>query len=51
LTGSKAAVPIVAMTANAMDGDRDTLLAAGMSDYISKPFSLAELGAIVEAWR
>ena len=36
-------VRIVAMTANAMDGDRETLLAAGMDDDISKPFSLRQL--------
>jgi signal transduction histidine kinase/DNA-binding response OmpR family regulator len=49
--GPKAAVPIFAMTANAMDGDRESLLAAGMSDYISKPFSLAQLATLLDAWR
>jgi two-component system sensor histidine kinase/response regulator len=51
LPGPKAAVPIIAMTASAMDGDRETLLTAGMNDYISKPFSLAQLTDVVEMWR
>jgi signal transduction histidine kinase/CheY-like chemotaxis protein len=51
LAGSKSVVPIIAMTANAMDGDRETLLAAGMNDYISKPFSVAQLAEIIETWR
>jgi len=43
-------VPIIAMTANAMEGDRLSCLNAGMNDYISKPFTVEQLQKTVQGW-
>lgn len=43
-------IPIIAMTANAMESDRDQCLAAGMDDYISKPFQTEELRSKLDKW-
>jgi CheY-like chemotaxis protein len=47
---TRRAVPIVAMTANAMSGDREACLAAGMDDYISKPLRMDALAAVLHKW-
>ena len=45
-----AALPIIAMTANAMAGDREKVLAAGMNDHIAKPLEVDEMFATMAKW-
>jgi CheY-like chemotaxis protein/HPt (histidine-containing phosphotransfer) domain-containing protein len=43
-------IPVIALTANAMNGDRERCIKAGMDDYLSKPFKKEALRAVLERW-
>ena len=43
-------IPVIAMTANVMEGDRERCLAAGMNDYITKPFKSADFKEMLDKW-
>ncbi|MDP8243210.1 MAG: response regulator [Candidatus Hinthialibacter antarcticus] len=48
--GNDSHIPIIAVTAHAIKGDREKCIASGMDDYISKPFTLEQLGEKLEQW-
>src|SRR4029077_8392082 len=50
IEGTTRHTPIIAMTAAAMEGDRDACLAAGMDDYLTKPVRLDAVAAALERW-
>ncbi|MBX8497393.1 ATP-binding protein [Pseudomonas cichorii] len=43
-------LPIIALTANVLQGDRDACLQAGMNDYLAKPFKHADLQQVLQRW-
>jgi CheY-like chemotaxis protein len=43
-------IPIVALTAHALEGDREKALESGMDDYLTKPFTMEQLTAVLDHW-
>ena len=49
-TEGLAHLPVIAVTANAMEGDREQCLSAGMNDYLTKPYSIEAMREVLERW-
>ncbi|HEX6087353.1 MAG TPA: response regulator, partial [Thermoanaerobaculia bacterium] len=50
MDGAVSKIPVVAITAHALAGEREKCIAAGMNDYLAKPVSLEQLGAVIRLW-
>jgi CheY-like chemotaxis protein len=50
LPPDRAQTPIIAITAHALSGEREKCIGAGMNDYLAKPVSLEQLGAVIRLW-
>jgi CheY-like chemotaxis protein len=50
MRGNAASTPVIAITAHALPGEREKCLIAGMNDYLAKPVSLEQLGAVIRLW-
>ena len=50
LPGEVGEIPIVALTANAMQSDRETCISAGMDDFLTKPFDPSDLTGLIDQW-
>ncbi|MBU2501138.1 response regulator [bacterium] len=51
LDGPRSRIPVIAMTANVMSGDREACFQAGMDDFLSKPINKAVLSEMLEKWQ
>jgi CheY-like chemotaxis protein len=49
-SGAVQSVPIIALTAYAMTGDREKFLKAGMDSYLSKPLEMEKLSSVLDKW-
>ncbi|HVG23559.1 MAG TPA: response regulator [Thermoanaerobaculia bacterium] len=50
MSGPVSRIPVVAITAHALAGEREKCISAGMNDYLAKPVSLEQIGAVIRLW-